>query len=812
MGTVMPELIFPDVQKRLQREVVVKRNEALEDQSKMFDFLAFLVQKAAKEAMDQFQKLEARQFLVLEQQTEYLDMTITAAKNIRLISVEQWRQLRTLVDELAPTFITDVFVLFSVEDYDLCGNFHQKSGRSEHRVGAPLQRWNEEIGKLQKVWEKKQRARGKLVVHINSRISRFARSRKAKQLLNVVMHFSNVHHGTDFQLRGAAATAEADEEAEIPGLSDSQQLAISKATSSLVIIMPPKKSSTAKSSEATKSGTAMEGMDAQGLHDETLAYQMQVQRMQQVQMQMQQRGPRPRSSSAGLYRPQPRLSQQMPGPRMMRPGQGGWAPRGMGGGQFQPPTRPVFRQSIGQMRALRPQVAAHNQREEERARLRRRLAELDEEQRIEERGPRGSSRELSRGEERYPLYPQGRRELYSGGESYRRDEGTRFMKEDQERISDANMRKRMAEATSKMLSSAGFARGGSLMPDMGRGLEDISENEKVSEDSSNDSSDTEERKRKTRQRNKKRDAKRKKKESYGLEPSSRQANFGPLDYYQGSMPPESYGGQSAEMEEVYWPRSNYFEGNTDQGWFGQETEPVSQDWGEEEDYPYTQADPSQYGGGAGYSGEGHDYDQEEDVDAQGKGPEDSVQESEASWGEEKEDPEMTLNDDEFQEEEEESQEKGEKEKPFKIPKIMKGKTLAATGKGGKSSKKVRSEDKKEEVGEKDEKKGKKLEEVDLFPAPEAPAKRTYKKKIVKVSPAGGTREEGSPRKKVITQEEMETALSNLKKEDTTPPRPLSDTMKSNDFKTYLAEHMDDELAFEMNVRADKVSFLYLFGD
>ena len=33
------------------------------------------------------------------------------------------------------------------------------------------------------------------------------------------------------------------------------------------------------------------------------------------------------------------------------------------------------------------------------------------------------------------------------------------------------------------------------MPDMSRGMEDISENEKVSEDSSNDSSDTEERKR-----------------------------------------------------------------------------------------------------------------------------------------------------------------------------------------------------------------------------------------------------------------------------------------------------------------------------
>ena len=798
------EMVFPEENKAVRREVVTRRNEALDDQSKMFEFLKFLVEKAAREALEQFQKLEARQFLFTEQSIEYLDLMILAAKNIKLITQGQWKQLRTLVDNSVLAFITDIFILFSVEEYELCGNFHRKSGKSDHRMGSTLQRWNEEVGKLHSVWSRQQKAKGKLIINVNSRISRFARSLKSKQIVNVVLHFSNVHHGTSFQLFGAAANIRnADERREDDEMAEVENLAIKKLVATKVIEMPPKKPSTSKPSAASRSGTEMPGMDAQGLHDQTTQYQRQLQRF----IQIQQRGPPPHSSSAGLVRPQPRLGPGMARPRMMGAGVRNWAPRGVGRGELQPMMRPSLRPRMGRGGVPGGQMGRdRTQIEDERARLMRRLAELDEEQRRERR----QLEDLSRGEERYPLYPPGYRSR-AGREEFMREEGTRFTRADQEKMSDLSMKKKMEQATSRMLSSTyggGMVESRFMMSGSGGLTQDVSENEEVSEDNTDDSSDTEERKRKIRQKNKKKDAKRRKSESQSLRTDTRMLDYNPLEYYQGES---QYSGQTyesyePETEEMYWPRENYYDPEPSQGWSGHDQESYNQDWGDEEDFPYTQENPSQFGGGAEYEEGDQSYDQMEEkmkggdteVDESAQGSEISYESKDAF------DPEMTLHDDEFQEEEELRKKKEEESKSGRTSKERKGKALSTSGKGGKSSKTSQKE-KKEESELMQVEKGKGVEEIDIFQPPEAPLKRIPKKKITKVTPKGGVSEEGK-KKGFITAEEMETALSNLKKEEITPPR-MTDTTRSDDLKKWLVAHVDDEISMEMNVGADKVRFL-----
>ena len=122
----------------------------------------------------------------------------------------------------------------------------------------------------------------------------------------------------------------------------------------------------------------------------------------------------------------------------------------------------------------------------------------------------------------------------------------------------------------------------------------------------------------------------------------------------------------------------------------------------------------------------------------------------------------------------------------------------------KSSERVEKE-KAEESKEKRvvKEKGETSKEGETFVEPKEPARKPPKR-IVKVSPTEvGDKEEKVKRKPIITKEEMDVALSNIKVEKTTPP-PLTNTMKSNDLKNILLSEANEELDFEMNVPGDKV--------
>ena len=140
---------------------------------------------------------------------------------------------------------------------------------------------------------------------------------------------------------------------------------------------------------------------------------------------------------------------------------------------------------------------------------------------------------------------------------------------------------------------------------------------------------------------------------------------------------------------------------------------------------------------------------------------------------------------------------------------------AETGKQGgshkvkrKSTEKVEKE-KNEDLKEKMlKRKGESSKKGETFVEPKEPAKKPSKR-IVKVSPSEtGHKEEAAKKKPIISKEEMDVALSNIKVEKTTPP-PLTNTMKSNDLKNILLSEANEELDFEMDVPGDKVVLFFM---
>ena len=264
-GKSKAKLVFPKHNKAELKALKKKRNLALEDPSMTFEYLTHFIQYSAKTASSAFQDLGPRSFLFLEQSPEYLEIITKAAFNARLISRYQWTLLRTLLDEVAIASVVDIFVLFSNEEYDKCDNGHRKTGRTEHRVGAPLQRWNVEIEKLHGQWRNRQKAKRKFIFDFNARISRFARMTRVRKLMNVVLQFSNAMHGTAFTLFPAAASSPAANSKRTRVFVLQSNVAVSK-QANLSQVMPPKSRQAASPGE--NSGTFMRGMDAEGLHDE----------------------------------------------------------------------------------------------------------------------------------------------------------------------------------------------------------------------------------------------------------------------------------------------------------------------------------------------------------------------------------------------------------------------------------------------------------------------------------------------------------------------------------------------------------------
>ena len=262
------KLVFPKPDKSDLRVLKKKRNRALEDPSMTFEYLTHMIQSSAKMVTNAFRDLGPRSFLFLEQSPEYLEIVVKAACKARLISKYQWSLLRTLLDEVAIANVADIFVLFSNEEYEKCDNGHRRTGRTEHKSGSSLQRWNVEIEKLQEQWKNRQKAKGKCVFEVNARISKFTKKTRLRKLMNVVFQFSNEMHGTAFPLLPAAASSSW-------AASKSSEVAIKHPTvlvANQVIpssAMPPK--SRQASSPGENSSTYLPGMDVDGLHDEGIA-------------------------------------------------------------------------------------------------------------------------------------------------------------------------------------------------------------------------------------------------------------------------------------------------------------------------------------------------------------------------------------------------------------------------------------------------------------------------------------------------------------------------------------------------------------
>lgn len=787
------DLVFSEVPKQDRKRLIRARNVALEDSSLMFEFLTQSIQSAAKAASNSFRNLEARQFLFLEQAPEYWDVIVTAARNVNLITLDQWRLLRTLLDELVATFIVDIFVLTSHEDQEKCNNFHRRSGRSEHREGAALQKLNVEIDNLHLAWVHKQRARGKVVIDLSPRISKFARGVRAKKILNIVFLYSNKTNGTAFPLfvtaaaaRAAAAAAAAERAAvlEVETSNLGPRVEVRNSECYLHSNMPPKKSS------QPKPGTLIEGMDAARLREETEAFQMRVQRL----IQVQGRGA-PRSTSAGV--PMMPASIRPSGPsagRSMVLPRGRQMVRGRGVRQPLMPNVPRM-----------PTPSQFRDRAAERAALEERLAQLDRE---EGRG-QGNPGLLPRRGASTPTLRQRNVGYLEPREVGMREEEPLFRRTDQKKLSDSSYKEKMERAANRLIASGfggGYGEEGRAMFREGLSTlrkDDLSDKEDVSSDSTNDDSEEEERKRKVRRRNAQKDAKRRKREKEEEEFDSDPYSYTPLGYQgEESVPGPSVGLGMATQSFNFgnWQGDGYQEDPTLGEWSGVM---------EEEDYgQYEDADQSQAGGASSFQenyqgGEGNEDEWREDYD-QEAGAETAFP------------PQQDFINIDVKEETEKSEVvTGEEEGTEQGGKIQAGQGSgdeSGTTKKGRvassSSTKGKQPLVKKPPGPKSSKPKVSWEvnpEKDTFVPPADVAKRIPKKKLVKVSPEVVLKTpEVAEKRKLITQEEMAAAIANIKQEKVTPPKEMTNTMCSNELKRYLVSRLNSELEMEMNVPGSKV--------
>ena len=778
-GKSPAELIFPETSKAVQKRLIKARNAALDDTSLTFDFLAQAIQSSAKTALSAFRGLESRQFLFLENSPEFWDVIVTAARNTNLITQDQWCLLRTLMDELAATFVVDIFILVAFEDQEACGNFHRQTGRSEHRQGAPLQRWNTAIDALMPAWIHKQRAKGRLIIDLSPRISRFSRSVRAKRILNIVFRHANKYNGTAFPLFTTAAAARAAAEAKLVSV-PVPRVVVDRAECQLPSIMPPKKTS------SPNVGTVLQEMNADRLQEDTEAFQLNVQRL----LHIQGRGAR-RGTSAGI-----------PGIPMMPRPRGPVFARGVGESRASTPRgRQAFRGLRGgpgpSLPAPRGQAPARAQdREAERAALRRRLAELDEE---------ADQSRLGRESGQAAQHPGGVETLPRRGNVRRRAEEPRFRREDQEELSDASYKKKIEEAASRMLSSGfGGSMGAGGQPMFGVEMTpplDISDKESVSSDSSNDDSEEEERKRKARKRNAQKDAKRRKKEEEDLSLGAESLGYRETNYAaaeQGYYPGAGYGSmmERSGPGSAFYQHSGY-QDNLDLSHWAERLEggEYGQGWDEAE---VDQAAQSSYQGGNVDSGDfEEDWGGEQLVEAEEEAVLQNVMDDNPPPPEQE--PLVKAK----------KEEKGEPTKTSQ-PRQKEVVPKRAQEERRSQGKEVAKKPSMPRIPKLGSGSGKKERKGPEFSLPEDLTKKAPKKRIVKVSgdSAPAPSSKGGERGK-ITKEEMAAAVANIKKESVTPPKPMSNTIRSNELKGFLVSTLPTEMDLEMNVHGSQVCFCFL---
>ena len=766
LGKTRAELVFPTFAKVDKKMLTTRRNEALEDLSKMYEFLEVLINNRIERMSGAFRALEARQFLFGELSLEYLNLMVEAARNIRLISKEQWKQLRRRIDEAHLMEVTDVFVLISNEEYEVCANAHKGTGWTEHKPGSVLQRWNQEMEALHPRWILRQKAKGKIVFESNARISRFARGLKIKKLMNVVLHFANNRNGTDFPLFPTAAAAKTAVEIRIRMGENIPKWSLDLKSFQPQVEMPAKKKPT-----TTASGTVMGDLNAERLDEEAKIYQLQVKRMKKLQEQAARSrslpgSPQQRSNSAG---PMMRPVRPIPGPGLLEDEQ-----NPLLGARLQ-----------GQ---LKPRVS----REEEKERLRRRLAELEQEDEHQKYGGREVGQKTFSGRVK-------KKESF-GKKS---KEEKKFGRKEQERMVDSRLRKQMQLATKRMLAStigvtAPLDEGFVFTEDQLTTYDDESEEESVSSDSSQDDSDEEEKKRKIRKKNEEKKERKKEREEQALVPSSRRTNYGPPDYSRQSKAATltyvqggGFGRSNTGYHQDDFMSDQQFDREFQSGRFIGLEERAG---GFRDQGAWTPPDYSQEGSEEEYEGE-------EELE---------VAESERF----EEDMDMSQ-----ENEESESEVEDTKTDVPEVPQPRLPPGPEVTGKqGGRHRVKRKStevapppeeveEVEKDQEKEKDLEKGKKesKRKEDNFAQPQRPPK-PVKRKIVKVSPEGPEMKEGIEKKAKITQEEMTSVLAKLKQEKVTPPK-LSNTMKSTQLKSFLLATGNEEMSFEMDVPGEKVRIL-----
>ena len=728
-----------------------------------YEYLTHVIQYSAKIASTAFRDLGPRSVLFLEQSPEYIEIVVKAALKARLISKYQWTLLRTLLDEVAVANVADIFILFSNEEYDECANGHRKTGGSEHRTGSSLQRWNVEIEKLHGQWRNRQRAKRKYIFDVNARISKFARMTRVRKLMNVVLRFSNVVHGTAFLLIPAAASSP---------MAASKRSGVYKMQTTLSVhrkpcesrVMPPKGRSV--TSTGAGSGTFLREMEEEGLHDETSEYQRRVRTM----IDAHQRGP-PQSTSEGLpiFQPRPR------GVMTRRPQDES--------GRSRMRNDPL----LGAGYQHRPRsVGGDGDIDQEREYLLKRLDELD---RSKGAGRSGRGRSVHDSRRSHAFSESRYEEDRRGRESPRLERGTGAM---EHRARDPSFRRDMTAAAARIRSAMGSSLKAEDSPkSLFPGEE--SEDEDVSDDNSEDNSDDTDRKEKIRARNKQRRKELKYVErafpgEYGpsryredprgsYQPTSSSYNLDEWDHPQGL-------GQHSSRQEDGWERQG-------QSWGGYRREEETSRF--EGPYQHRSFSNQRNDDASHYRREDERYEEEawgegrhnELIGRQDRGGPASYDDS--RWHSELPDHSTDLAYDEKSHLEE-----------IQVDESSFGQQVQG---------------KKEESGkdEKDKKGKRKSKEVvkqtpaklaEKFPVSETASSAQTDKLETKKAPKDVEVSPSQSKKSKVSAAEMEAAVANIKREKITPTKPkLTGTFMSTDLKAFLVDNMNTEMDLEMDVSA-----------
>ena len=229
---------------------VIKRNAAEEDPSFMYSFLVSLLQSTMKTYSASFSALKPRQFLIIEDSIEFVDLMIHAAKSAKLISAEEWTWLRTLTDEFLEFSAIDMFVVISSDDFPVCENFHKGAkSRRVHINGSVIMKWAAAISSLLPEWIARQKARKKYIFEMSPRISKFTILSKTKQILNAVFGLANMKLGTGFPKMESPLDKPDRVEAALRSWVNSHGRSVSFVTPQEHLSdMPPKKKTSASSS------------------------------------------------------------------------------------------------------------------------------------------------------------------------------------------------------------------------------------------------------------------------------------------------------------------------------------------------------------------------------------------------------------------------------------------------------------------------------------------------------------------------------------------------------------------------------------